>query len=115
MLAEILSYAGKGVTNDDFVTATDNLAGARWTKLSINAAFSSLSTMTGLTFGQVAKKTWHEKTCARYATRMRCRSEGKRGTTCQNTGKKRRKIVWRKHVAKAIHRVPGIAICYEKA
>ena len=56
MLAEILSYAGKGVTNDDFVTATDNLAGARWTKLSINAAFSSLSTMTGLTFGQVAKK-----------------------------------------------------------
>ena len=56
MLAEILSYAGKAAGNADFVTATDNLAGARWTKLAINATFSSLSTMTGLTFGEVAKK-----------------------------------------------------------
>ena len=56
LLAEILSYAGKSSGNDNFAAATDNLAGARWTKLSINATFSSLSTMTGLTFGQVAKK-----------------------------------------------------------
>lgn len=56
LLAEILSYASKGAGNEAFVTATENLAGARWAKLSINAAFSSLSTMTGLTFGQVAKK-----------------------------------------------------------
>ena len=56
LLAEILSYAGKGAGNEDFVTPTDNLAGARWSKLAINATFSSLSTMTGLSFGQVAKK-----------------------------------------------------------
>lgn len=56
LLAEILSYAGKGAGNTDFVKTTDNLSGARWAKLAINAAFSSLSTLTGLTFGQVAKK-----------------------------------------------------------
>ena len=56
LLVEILSYAGKGAGAIEFVKATDNLTGARWTKLCINATFSSLSTLTGLTFGEVAKK-----------------------------------------------------------
>ena len=56
LLAEILSYAGKATGNETFVKTTDNLSGARWAKLSINAAFSGLSTLTGLNFGQVAKK-----------------------------------------------------------
>ena len=55
-LTQILSYAGKAIRKEDFAAATDNLLGARWAKLSINAAFSGLSTLTGLTFGQVAKK-----------------------------------------------------------
>ena len=42
--------------NPDFVKTTDNLLGARWSKLAINAAFSTLSTITGLTFGQVARR-----------------------------------------------------------
>ena len=56
LLAEILSYAGKATGNAHFVKKSDNLLGARWAKLSINAAFSGLSVVTGLTFGQVAKK-----------------------------------------------------------
>ena len=56
LLQEILSYAGKAVDNDSFAIATDNLAGARWSKLAINAAFSGLSVMTGLSFGEIAKK-----------------------------------------------------------
>ena len=56
LLAEILSYAGKAAGNENFVKKSDNLLGARWAKLSINAAFSGLSVVTGLTFGEVAKK-----------------------------------------------------------
>ncbi len=56
LLAEILSYAGKATGNENFVKKSDNLLGARWAKLSINAAFSGLSVVTGLTFGEVAKK-----------------------------------------------------------
>ena len=56
LLAEILSYAGKTSGNPNFVKKSDNLLGARWAKLSINAAFSGLSVVTGLTFGEVAKK-----------------------------------------------------------
>lgn len=37
------------------VTVEDNFIGARWIKLAINSAFSSLSAMSGLTFGQVAE------------------------------------------------------------
>ena len=33
-----------------------NFIGARWAKLCVNSAFSSLSAITGLTFGEVAKK-----------------------------------------------------------
>lgn len=54
-LKSVLEKAGAVSGNPDFVKTTDNLAGARWSKLAINAAFSTLSTITGLTFGEVAK------------------------------------------------------------
>ena len=56
LLTEILSYAGRVSGNENFANATENLLGARWAKLAINAAFSGLSVVTGLTFGEVAKK-----------------------------------------------------------
>lgn len=56
LLSEILSYAGNAIGKADFVTVTENLSGARWSKLCINAAFSSLSALTGLTFGQIARR-----------------------------------------------------------
>ena len=56
LLADILSYVGKATGKAEFVKMTDNLIGARWSKLSINAAFSGLSVVTGMTFGDVAKK-----------------------------------------------------------
>lgn len=56
MLVEILSHVGKATDNEGFVKPTDNLVGARWAKLTINAAFSGLSVVTGLTFGEVAKR-----------------------------------------------------------
>lgn len=37
------------------VTVEENFIGARWSKLLINSAFSGLSTVTGCTFGQIAK------------------------------------------------------------
>lgn len=37
------------------VTIINNFTGARWAKLAINAAFSPLSAITGMTFGQVAE------------------------------------------------------------
>lgn len=51
-VAEILSLAGKAEICDNFL-------GARFAKLAINSAFSSLSALSGLTFGQIAtlKKT----------------------------------------------------------
>lgn len=57
LLAEIFSYAGKASGNLNFVKKSDNLLGARWSKLSINAAFSGLSVVTGLTFGEIAKRS----------------------------------------------------------
>lgn len=56
LLVEILSHVGKVTGNEGFVKSTDNLVGARWAKLTINAAFSGLSVVTGLTFGEVARK-----------------------------------------------------------
>jgi len=56
VLTDILAYVGKAIGKEGFVKSTDNLLGARWAKLSINAAFSGLSVMTGGTFGEVAKK-----------------------------------------------------------
>lgn len=43
-----LSLAGK-------VSIESNFMGARWAKLAVNSAFSSLSALTGLTFGEVAR------------------------------------------------------------
>lgn len=37
------------------VTVEENFIGARWSKLMINAAFSGISTFTGLTFGEISK------------------------------------------------------------
>ena len=48
-ISSILSRMGR-------VYEEPNLIGARWAKLMINAAFSSLSVITGTTFGTVAKK-----------------------------------------------------------
>jgi 2-dehydropantoate 2-reductase len=57
LLQEVLSVVGKATDNEGFVKTTDNLLGARWSKLAINAAFSGLSVITGMTFGQVARKS----------------------------------------------------------
>ena len=46
--AELLSCMGK-------VNIEQNFIGARWAKLAVNSAFSSLSAITGLTFGEVSK------------------------------------------------------------
>lgn len=56
LLQEILACAGRAAENENFVKTTENLLGARWSKLAINAAFSGLSVVTGMTFGEVAKK-----------------------------------------------------------
>lgn len=61
VLQEILSRAGKAAGNEHFAKATDNLAGARWSKLAINAAFSGLSVVTGQTFGKIAQKRKSKK------------------------------------------------------
>ena len=55
LIKEILSYAAK-TTNENFVCETENLMGARWSKLAINAAFSGLSAITGLSFGVIAQR-----------------------------------------------------------
>ncbi|MBQ8295525.1 MAG: 2-dehydropantoate 2-reductase [Clostridia bacterium] len=55
LLQEILSYASD-VSNENFVSVTKDLEGTRWSKLAINAAFSGLSVVTGLTFGEAAKR-----------------------------------------------------------
>ncbi len=55
VLKAVLEKAGTVSGNPNFVTVTDNLAGARWSKLAINSAFSTLSTITGLTFGEIAR------------------------------------------------------------
>lgn len=54
-LQAVLEYAGKPIDNPQFSQITENLQGARWSKLAINAAFSGLSVVTGLTFGEIAK------------------------------------------------------------
>lgn len=54
LMIEILTAAGKAIDNATFAQSTDNLQGARWSKLAINAAFSGLSVVTGQTFGEIA-------------------------------------------------------------
>lgn len=55
-LEKLLRPIGEIVKNPDFVKRTENLVGSRWSKLSINAAFSGLSVLTGLTFGELARR-----------------------------------------------------------
>lgn len=47
-IASLLSTMGK-------VTIESNFIGARWAKLLVNSAFSGISTITGATFGEIAK------------------------------------------------------------
>lgn len=48
IVKEYLQCAGKVIVEDNFF-------GARWSKLALNSAFSPLSAVTGMTFGEVAK------------------------------------------------------------
>ncbi len=89
-LQEILSHAGKAIGNEDFAKATENLAGARWSKLAINAAFSGLSVATGQTFGEIARKGRSKKIalgvlreCINVATAMGVRLEEMHGHDMQ--------------------------------
>lgn len=56
LLQEILDYVGKAIGRTDFAVVSEDLLGARWAKLSINAAFSGLSVVTGRTFGEIANR-----------------------------------------------------------
>ncbi|MBQ8686038.1 MAG: 2-dehydropantoate 2-reductase [Clostridia bacterium] len=55
LLLDILSFAAKAIDDPRFAQKADDLMGARWSKLAINAAFSGLSVVTGKTFGEIAK------------------------------------------------------------
>lgn len=55
-LVELLKPIGEIVGNANFVKGAENLAGVRWSKLALNSAFSGLSVVTGLTFGEIAKR-----------------------------------------------------------
>lgn len=50
----LLSLMGK-------VTVEENFVGARWSKLTINCAFSGISALTGLTFGQICDNKYARK------------------------------------------------------
>ncbi len=56
LLEKILSHVGQAGGNTEFVKATENLVGARWSKLTINAAFSGISVMTGMSFGEISHR-----------------------------------------------------------
>ena len=55
-LYSLLKPIGELLQNPNFVKTTDNLAGVRWSKLALNATFSGLSCVTGLKFGEIAKR-----------------------------------------------------------
>ncbi len=55
-ISEILKPIGELIQNPNFVKTTDNLAGVRWSKLALNATFSGLSCVTGLKFGEIARR-----------------------------------------------------------
>lgn len=55
-ISEILKPIGEVIQNPNFVKTTDNLAGVRWSKLALNATFSGLSCVTGLKFGEIARR-----------------------------------------------------------
>jgi 2-dehydropantoate 2-reductase len=52
LIEEVESFLGCA----GFAQVEENFMGARWAKLAVNAAFSSLSAVTGLTFGEIAKR-----------------------------------------------------------
>lgn len=54
-LEALLSCVSAVTGNSSFAQTTENLAGARWSKLAVNAAFSGLSAVSGLTFGEISK------------------------------------------------------------
>lgn len=54
-IVDLLSCVDK-IIGAPFAEKTENLMGARWSKLAVNAAFSGLSVVTGLTFGEISKK-----------------------------------------------------------
>ncbi len=56
LLVEILRSVSMINGNQEFVKKTDDLLGARWAKLAINSTFSGLSVVTGLPFGEIAKR-----------------------------------------------------------
>lgn len=56
VIAELLKPIGDFVGSENFVKQTENLAGVRWSKLALNATFSGLSCVTGLKFGEIAKR-----------------------------------------------------------
>lgn len=55
VLQNLLEGVEDVIQNPEFLSITDNLEGMRWNKLCINATFSSLSVVTGLPFGKIAK------------------------------------------------------------
>ncbi|MBR4943003.1 MAG: 2-dehydropantoate 2-reductase [Clostridia bacterium] len=60
-LVKILSHVGKATGNEEFVKPSENLMEARWSKLALNSAFSGLSVVTGLTFGEISKRSKSRK------------------------------------------------------
>ena len=114
LLKEILSYVGKATSNGEFVKTTDNLLGARWSKLAINAAFSGLSVVTGMTFGRVAKKGKSRKIALRYFARVHSGCQSKRRYPCKNARARHGKIAWREKRVTAFHRVHGTPVCDKK-
>ncbi len=61
ILYALLSKVGEYFNNRNFAVQSKNLEGTRWNKLAINATFSTLSTITGLSFGEIAKKRTSKK------------------------------------------------------
>jgi 2-dehydropantoate 2-reductase len=57
LIEEVQSFLGCA----GYVEIEENFMGARWAKLAVNAAFSSLSAVSGLTFGEIAKREPYNK------------------------------------------------------
>lgn len=65
----------RAVTGGEFYRETENLAGVRYAKLIVNAAFSSLSAATGGTFGEVAKNKKTQKAALGIMREVLCVAE----------------------------------------
>lgn len=73
-IRSLLQPAG-AVTGGEFYRETENLAGVRYAKLILNAAFSSLSATTGGTFGEVAKNKKTKKAALGIMREVLCVAE----------------------------------------